>query len=258
MMDMEKIRQLAREQGVDLEIQGLVCLPQDIKKYNGSITRYQKKGGGFTYGVRTQHIDFSCSKSFKTEAEADQYIHLTNVREGLLKNRFTVFADRVEVELTWGKMLICNVDNIDLIESHTWYCANGYAATNTRGSTTNLSFFNNMVMKHLPSEITVDHINRNGLDNRKSNLCLVNQKIHSINQRIRSNNKSGVTGVCFHKTNFWTATWNDVDGNKCSKGFNSNKYGNDVAKAMAIEHQQRIIRELPHYVNALCLDEPEA
>jgi len=30
-MDMERIRELAREQGVDLQVQGLVCLPQEIK-----------------------------------------------------------------------------------------------------------------------------------------------------------------------------------------------------------------------------------
>jgi len=137
MMDIERIRQMAREQGVDLKIQGLVCLPHEIKKYNGCIRRRQKKGGVAVYEVQIRHKDFKLSKSFNTEAEADLYIRLTNVREGLLiKNRFTVFADRVEVELTGGKMLICNVDNIDLIESHTWHCANkGYAATIISGST---------------------------------------------------------------------------------------------------------------------------
>jgi len=42
-MDIERIRQMAREQGVDLEIQGLVCLPQEIKKYNRSITSIRRK-----------------------------------------------------------------------------------------------------------------------------------------------------------------------------------------------------------------------
>jgi len=245
-MDINRIRQMAREQGVDLKIQGLVCLPRSLKKYNRCIRRHQKKGGVAAYDVQIRHKDFKLSKSFNTEAEAEQYIRLTNVREGLLKNRFIVLTNRVEVELTGGKKLICDVDNIDLIESHTWHCANkGYAAT-IISSTTNLSFFHNLAMKHLPSEITVDHINRNGLDNRKSNLRLVNQKIQSINQRIRSNNKSGVTGVNYKKkTNFWTPTWNDADGNKCSKGFSSKKYTNAITKAMAIEHRALMIWSLP-------------
>jgi len=169
-----------------------------------------------------------------------------------------VFADRVEVDLTGGKTLICNVDNIDLIESHTWYCANGYAATIISGITTQ-QCFHNMVMRHLPSEITVNHINRNGLDNCKSNLRLVDQRIQTINCGCQVNNKSGVTGVFFKKKpGTWAATWQDADGSHCYKYFSSKKYCNDVAKAMAIENRLRMIRSLPHYREALQLDGPQA
>jgi len=115
------------------------------------------------YVARIQHKDFYCSKSFKTEAEADQYIRLTNVREGLpIRNSFTVFADRVLVDLPGNKLLICNYEDLYLVETHTWYCAHGYAATRTSGGTS-LQFFHNLAMQHIPTEIMVDHINRNGL-----------------------------------------------------------------------------------------------
>jgi len=180
------------------------------------------------------------------------------VREGLpIKNWFIVFANRVEVELTGGKTLICGVDNIDLIESHTWYCANGYAATHTRGSTT-LHHFHNMAMQHLPSDITVDHINLNWSDNCRANLCLVDWRAQSINQGVKSTNKSGVTGVSYYKrSKSWVAEWIDAESNNCSKSYSSKKYSNDVAKAMAIEYCQRMIRLLPHYVEALQLDGPQ-
>jgi len=252
-MDMEKIRQMAREQGVDLAVQGLVCLPREIKKYTGSIYSFHKKGGMVAYVALIQHKDFYLSKTFNTRAEAEQYIHLTNVREGLLKNRFIVFEDRVEDELTRGKMLICNVDNIDLIESHTWNFANGYAAMTT-SSTINLQYFHNLAMEHLPSDITVNHINRNGLDNRKSNLRLVNQKIQTINHGCQVKNNSGVTGVCYKKPGVWVAFWQDADGNQWTKRFSLKKYGDNIAKAMAIKHRQRMIWSLPHYREALCLD----
>jgi len=51
-MDINTIRQMAREQGIDLAVQGLVCLPWELKKYIGFITRYQKKGGGVSYVAR--------------------------------------------------------------------------------------------------------------------------------------------------------------------------------------------------------------
>jgi len=110
-------------------------------------------------------------------------------------------------------------------------------------------------MKHIPTEITVDHINRNGLDNRKSNLRLVDWRIQTINQGMKSNNTSGVTGVSYYKkSKHWVAKWQDRDGNKCCRCFSLKKHGNEGAKAMAIEHCQRMIRSLPHYREALQLD----
>jgi len=143
-MDIDRIRQLAREQGVDLEIQGLVCLPREIKKYTRSIYSCQKKGGVVSYDVQIRLKDFKLFKSFKTEAKADKYICLTNVRENLpIRNIFTIYEDRVLVELTKGKLLICNYDDLYLLEQHTWHCSMGYATTCTSSSNT-MQFFHNV------------------------------------------------------------------------------------------------------------------
>jgi len=173
MMDIDRIRQLAREQGADLAVQGLACLPCEIKKYIGFITRYQKKGGGVSYMARIQHKDFKSNATFETEAKADQYIRDFNVRKGLpIRNRFVLYKDRVEVELSKGKILICNIDDLYLVELHIWYYTCGYVATCISCSTTK-HYFHNAVMKHIPTDITVDHINLNKLDNCKINLRLV-------------------------------------------------------------------------------------
>jgi len=243
---------------VDLEIQGLVCLPREIKKYTGNIQRYQQKGGA-AYVARIHHKEFYLSKSFKTEAKVEQYICETNVREGLpIRNRFTIFNDRVLVDLTRNKLLIGDYEDLYLVETHTWCCSHGYATTNTSGSA-NQQYFHNLIMRHIPTDITVDHINRNCLDNHKSNLRLVDQRIQNINQGIKSNNTSGVTGVSYYKNSkHWVAKWQDGDGNKCCRCFSSKKHGNEGAKAMAIEHHQKMMRELPHYREALQLDDAEA
>jgi len=254
-MDIETIRQLAKEQGVDLGIQGLVCLPRELKKYIGFITRYQKKGGGATYMARIRYENLKSNVTFDTEVAADQYIRNFNVREGLpIRNKFIIFEDRVEVELSKGKTLICDIDDLYLVELHIWYYTCGYVATCISRSTTK-HYFHNAVMKHIPTHITVDHINLNKLDNRKINLRLVDRQIQNINRGMNSNNKSGVTGVCYDKrSNYWMATWQDRDRNQLCKCFSSKKYGNKGAKAKAIEHRQRMIRSLPHYREALRLD----
>jgi len=110
-------------------------------------------------------------------------------------------------------------------------------------------------MQHIPTDITVDHINLNKLDNCKINLRLVDRRVQSINRGCQVNNNSGMTGVSHYKNpGAWVTTWHDRDGNQCKKCFSSKKYTNDIAKAKAIKHCQKMMRELPYYREALQLD----
>jgi len=80
-----------------------------FKTYVGFIARNQKKGGGMSYVACIQHKDLKSNATFETLAKADQYIRDFNVREGLpIRNRFVLYEDRVEVELSKGKTLICS------------------------------------------------------------------------------------------------------------------------------------------------------
>jgi len=45
----------------------------------------------------------------------------------------------------------------------------------------------------------IDHINGNGLDNRKSNLRLADKSLNAINSKVRSDNSTGYKGVTFNK-----------------------------------------------------------
>jgi len=207
-IEMEILIQLAREREMGHNIMGCYHLPRDIKKYTGSISRRQRKNGVFSYEARINYKYLHLSKTFKTEAEADKCIHEINVRENLpIKNKFVVDNGYLEVKLAGGATLICDVEDLDLVEAHTWYCTS-HCHVATRVDAHTQQFFHNMVMNHIPSEITVDHINRYGLYNCKFNLRLVNRRIQNINRTLLSNNKSGMTGVSDDKkSKSWVASW---------------------------------------------------
>ena len=67
------------------------------------------------------------------------------------------------------------------------------------------------------------NINRNELDNRKSNLRQCTQQENSRNRSIPKNNKSGYIGVCYNKR---YEKWNSyicIDGKQYFLGYFSNK-----------------------------------
>jgi len=81
---------------------------------------------------------------------------------------------------------------------------------------------------------------------------LVDKRTQAINRRIQAINRTGMTGVVDDVAfGGWVAIWNDANSNQCTKFFSKNKYGDAQAHALAIESQQRMIRELPHYAVAL-------
>lgn len=69
----------------------------------------------------------------------------------------------------------------------------------------------------------------------------------------RSNNKSGITGVCTYgkryrlrdgserESRYWEANWPGEDGKPLSINFSVNKYGEEVARSMAIRARRRAL-----------------
>lgn len=106
--------------------------------------------------------------------------------------------------LEGGEVIFDSEDQEKVLKYNWKINKNGYVRT-TNGRLALHNIIMN-VEKHSFSR-EVDHINRNKLDNRKSNLRLVSRQINNLNTGNQKNNKSsGLKGVCWHKQqNKWRA-----------------------------------------------------
>ena len=121
-------------------------------------------------------------------------------------NKYIINDNYVEmiIESKVYGIIIVKIDKNDLEKCSklTWHYAKNkdskYIQTRIKGKMIKLHRY---IMNINNSNLVVDHINRNPLDNRKLNLRICSYKENSFNKSIRVDNTSGIPGVSFHKTN---------------------------------------------------------
>lgn len=112
---------------------------------------------------------------------------------------------------------IIDIDDIEKCRGYKWYRdANGYARTSIGNTKIRLHKF----ITNTGSDILIDHINRNKLDCRKSNLRVATRTVNALNKGIMPTNKCGVKGVYQNKAGYWYAAL-QIEGRKICKSFKS-------------------------------------
>jgi len=118
-----------------------------------------------------------------------------------------------QIELTQGKVALVDDDDFEWINQWNWHIANhkrrGLYYARRSGVSVNGErpvFLMHRQILNAPKGSCVDHINHNGLDNRRENLRLCNNSQNHQNTLKSAKNTSGYKGVVRHsKVNKWVA-----------------------------------------------------
>lgn len=93
-----------------------------------------------------------------------------------------------------------DLDDFEKLKDYCWFeDGHGYVNARHKGLNKTVKMHRIIMGLDFKDEEIVDHINHNGLDNRKINLRLCNKSQNAMNAEMQSNNTSGVCGVSYCK-----------------------------------------------------------
>lgn len=101
------------------------------------------------------------------------------------------------IHLTQNRMAIVDDEDYDWLMQWKWYFHKGYA----QRSIVRRKAHMHRIILNAPQGMEVDHINGNGLDNRRANLRLATRQQNGQNQRKAHNKTSRFKGVTWNKRN---------------------------------------------------------
>ena len=103
--------------------------------------------------------------------------------------------------------------------------------------------------RDLDTNLVIDHIDGDGLNNNKNNLRLVTTQVNVLNTRrctLQSNNKTGVMGVSFNKNGYFAATLSFKLNNErktLSEYFKVSVHGENSAFEMACKSRKEMEKQ---------------
>ena len=99
-----------------------------------------------------------------------------------------------------------DLEDYEIIKPYYWNNKDGYASAKDTDNNTTILMSRLIMGLKTKDKKYVDHINHDTYDNRKYNLRVCTNSQNNMNRGLQSNNKSGITGVCWNKNkNKWEA-----------------------------------------------------
>lgn len=113
---------------------------------------------------------------------------------------------KIKVSKTFA---IIDQSDYKIVSKYKWYLSSGYATAHEKQiKGVRPSVFMHRLVRKTPDGLFTDHINRNKLDNRKSNLrvCLAYQNMANVSKlKVKNKIHSNFRGVCWD-ANRWLAS----------------------------------------------------
>lgn len=118
-------------------------------------------------------------------------------------NRFEICGDYAIGYTQKNESFYVDTEDVEKIRNYCWFFSYGYVIANKINRTGFIRL--HRFVLNAPDDMFVDHINHKPEDCRKINLRLATPTENNLNQVLRRDNKSGCTGVCWHKAaNKWS------------------------------------------------------
>ena len=113
-----------------------------------------------------------------------------------------------KIKLTRGRFAIVDDDDYEMLKKHSWHCleihteGKYYAGTTvriTKQKQYSLKMHRYIMGLKRGDGKLIDHINNDGLDNRKKNLRIVSYSENNKNRSVGKNNTTGSKGIYLEK-----------------------------------------------------------
>ena len=122
-----------------------------------------------------------------------------------MKRPIRIEGDIAYVPLTHGYEAIINASDVPLVDGVNWYAMISYFRTGGIRTVYAARIVNrrgvlmHRLISRAPDGMQVDHVDGDGLNDRRENMRIATPSQNSQNQKVKGNNKTGVKGVCFDR-----------------------------------------------------------
>ena len=130
-----------------------------------------------------------------------------------MKNKYETHGNITTVYDSKGRAFIIDTDKVDYVGQFKWFVDE---RDRVRTTTSHLSLHRYLLGNEHES---IDHINRNRLDNRLCNLRACSVLQNNMNRGVSKNNKSGFKGVVFNKSKGRYKATIGIDNKKIHIGY---------------------------------------